>query len=102
MQISDDEDDVHPNVDTPSLFRWRHDARIKREDEEKAEQAKKMAEERLRLQEIEKLEATVSELELIADPDEATQGKLKAARDKVAERKGQQETFEAKELELAE
>lgn len=27
QQISDDEDDTHPNVDTPSLFKWRHEAR---------------------------------------------------------------------------
>ena len=29
-QISDDEDDTHPNIDTPSLFRWRHQARVER------------------------------------------------------------------------
>ena len=31
IDVSDDEDDTHPNVDTPSLFRWRHKARIERE-----------------------------------------------------------------------
>jgi len=30
LQISDDEDDTHPNIDTPSLFRWRHEARVNR------------------------------------------------------------------------
>ena len=30
IEISDDEDDTHPNVDTPSLFRWRHQARLDR------------------------------------------------------------------------
>lgn len=30
FQISDDEDDTHPNIDTPSLFRWRHQARLER------------------------------------------------------------------------
>lgn len=29
-QISDDEDETHPNIDTPSLFRWRHQARVER------------------------------------------------------------------------
>lgn len=29
-KISDDEDDTHPNIDTPSLFRWRHQARLER------------------------------------------------------------------------
>lgn len=37
-QISDDEDDTHPNIDTPSLFRWRHQARIERMEERKREQ----------------------------------------------------------------
>jgi len=30
IEISDDEDETHPNVDTPSLFRWRHQARVER------------------------------------------------------------------------
>lgn len=37
IDVSDDEDDTHPNVDTPSLFRWRHKARIEREEELKKE-----------------------------------------------------------------
>lgn len=39
-KVSDDEDDTHPNVDTPSLFRWRHEARVnrmKKAEEEKQE-----------------------------------------------------------------
>ena len=37
-QISDDEDDTHPNIDTPSLFRWRHQARLERMEERRREQ----------------------------------------------------------------
>jgi len=37
-QISDDEDDTHPNIDTPSLFRWRHQARLERMEERRKEQ----------------------------------------------------------------
>jgi len=37
IEVSDDEDDTHPNVDTPSLFRWRHKARIEREEEMRKE-----------------------------------------------------------------
>lgn len=37
-QISDDEDDTHPNIDTPSLFRWRHQARVERMEERRREQ----------------------------------------------------------------
>ena len=42
LQVSDDEDDTHPNIDTPSLFKWRHEARIQRMEE--LEQKKKDAE----------------------------------------------------------
>jgi cell division cycle protein 37 len=37
IEISDDEDETHPNIDTPSLFRWRHQARIERMEEMKRE-----------------------------------------------------------------
>ena len=37
IEISDDEDDTHPNIDTPSLFRWRHQARLERMEQEKKE-----------------------------------------------------------------
>lgn len=37
FQISDDEDETHPNIDTPSLFRWRHQARVDRMEERKRE-----------------------------------------------------------------
>uniref|UniRef100_A0A0N4ZPE4 Hsp90 chaperone protein kinase-targeting subunit n=1 Tax=Parastrongyloides trichosuri TaxID=131310 RepID=A0A0N4ZPE4_PARTI len=30
IEVSDDEDDTHPNIDTPSLFRWRHQARMEK------------------------------------------------------------------------
>uniref|UniRef100_A0AAQ5Z0R1 Hsp90 co-chaperone Cdc37 n=3 Tax=Amphiprion TaxID=80969 RepID=A0AAQ5Z0R1_AMPOC len=35
IEVSDDEDDTHPNIDTPSLFRWRHQARVERMEEYK-------------------------------------------------------------------
>ncbi|RZF37324.1 hypothetical protein LSTR_LSTR005656 [Laodelphax striatellus] len=37
LQISDDEDETHPNVDTPSLFRMRHRARIERMEKHQRE-----------------------------------------------------------------
>lgn len=37
IEISDDEDDTHPNIDTPSLFRWRHQARLERMEKDKKE-----------------------------------------------------------------
>lgn len=45
IEVSDDEDDTHPNIDTPSLFRWRHQARVEKmkeaEDEKKKFEAEK-------------------------------------------------------------
>lgn len=40
IEISDDEDETHPNIDTPSLFRWRHQARVERMEEQQREQQK--------------------------------------------------------------
>jgi len=37
IEISDDEDDTHPNIDTPSLFRWRHQARVERMEQDRKE-----------------------------------------------------------------
>ena len=45
IQVSDDEDDTHPNVDTPSLFRWRHQARVDRMEQTKEEKDRLKAEE---------------------------------------------------------
>jgi len=40
IEVSDDEDDTHPNIDTPSLFKWRHEARVQRmEDMDKKTEA---------------------------------------------------------------
>lgn len=52
IEISDDEDETHPNIDTPSLFRWRHQARVERMEErrrekEELEQRKKENQRRL-------------------------------------------------------
>ncbi len=46
LQVSDDEDDTHPNVDTPSLFRWRHQARVDRMEETKEEKDQLKTEEK--------------------------------------------------------
>uniref|UniRef100_A0A3P9AHT6 Hsp90 co-chaperone Cdc37 n=1 Tax=Esox lucius TaxID=8010 RepID=A0A3P9AHT6_ESOLU len=54
IEVSDDEDETHPNIDTPSLFRWRHKARVERQVafEEKGEEIQKnMAECKSRLEE---------------------------------------------------
>lgn len=30
IELSDDEEDVHPNIDKDSWFRWKHQARVER------------------------------------------------------------------------
>jgi len=79
IEVSDDEDDTHPNVDTPSLFRWRHQARLdrmkerenewsevrqgKNEHEKKMKQINSMLEsQKLSASEIAQLSATKEEL----------------------------------------
>ncbi|KZC07630.1 Hsp90 co-chaperone Cdc37, partial [Dufourea novaeangliae] len=59
-QISDDEDDTHPNIDTPSLFRWRHQARIERMEEQKREQEEH---ERKKAETLQKLKDTKQKVE---------------------------------------
>uniref|UniRef100_U5EY37 Hsp90 co-chaperone Cdc37 n=1 Tax=Corethrella appendiculata TaxID=1370023 RepID=U5EY37_9DIPT len=50
IEVSDDEDETHPNIDTPSLFRWRHQARVERMQE--ADREKKELEEKKKKNEI--------------------------------------------------
>ncbi|KAG8441325.1 hypothetical protein GDO86_006890 [Hymenochirus boettgeri] len=57
IEVSDDEDDTHPNIDTASLFRWRHQARVERMEQfekEKVELQKGVDECRKKLSECQK------------------------------------------------
>lgn len=78
ITVSDDEDDTHPNVDTPSLFRWRHKARVEREEQLRQER--------------------------IAVDKEGDKLKAKLAKSKVSdeEKKKQLEHWKKKEAEIAE
>ncbi|XP_068277902.1 hsp90 co-chaperone Cdc37 [Nyctibius grandis] len=72
IEVSDDEDETHPNIDTASLFRWRHQARVERMEQfqkEKAELDKgcreckrKLAECQKKLKELEVAEGGKGEL----------------------------------------
>ena len=44
IELSDDEDDVHPNIDKESWFRLKHRSRVEREEKEENDK-KKMNEE---------------------------------------------------------
>ncbi|XP_022518966.2 hsp90 co-chaperone Cdc37 [Astyanax mexicanus] len=77
IEVSDDEDDTHPNIDTPSLFRWRHQARVERMEafqKQGEELEKNLAESRKKLQEVQK---KVQELSL-KSTEEAKQQLVKA------------------------
>lgn len=85
LQISDDEDDTHPNIDTGSLFRWRHQARVERMEEmdkekksfaaKKTETTQKMRDVREKLKkaetekssDVEELKKSLKALELESD-----------------------------------
>lgn len=40
IELSDDEDDVHPNIDKESWFRMKHRSRVEREEREEADKKK--------------------------------------------------------------
>lgn len=61
IEISDDEDETHPNIDTPSLFRWRHQARIERMEEQRQEKEKLDQEKEKTLKNLEETKKKVSE-----------------------------------------
>jgi len=65
IEVSDDEDDTHPNIDTPSLFKWRHEARVQREEELKKKQ-EDVAKEKA------KIEAKLKEVKERVKKEEAT------------------------------
>lgn len=95
IEISDDEDDTHPNVDTASLFRWRHQARLdrmqQRENEWKeVKQGKSTALERMQELEHKMKSQTLSPSEVAT---------LKSTKEELRK---QEEDFKKKEKELLE
>jgi len=103
IEISDDEDDTHPNVDTPSLFKWRHEARIQREKEKREEAAKKNARSKLRVKEVAGIQKQIADLEGSADAaSEGTQAKIKGLTEKMKKLEDEETEFQRKERELQE
>jgi len=94
IEISDDEDDTHPNIDTPSLFRWRHQARLERQ----AEDQRKKAELEKEKQQLEKKNAEIkTKLKEAELKDEKELRKIKLEEEEI---KKQEEEFKRKEEEL--
>ncbi|CAK1545573.1 unnamed protein product [Leptosia nina] len=93
IEISDDEDETHPNIDTPSLFRWRHQARVERMEERKKE---KQEHEQRKAENIRKLNATKKKI-AEAPPDTTDLESLKKS---LAELEQEEKTILKKEEEL--
>ncbi|XP_028409108.1 hsp90 co-chaperone Cdc37-like isoform X2 [Dendronephthya gigantea] len=96
IEVSDDEDETHPNIDTPSLFRWRHQARVEKMDELKKERETVDSEAKMyenRLQEVqEKLKG--------AQLSEKTKD-IEKYKEDLKQIQQQEDHFRKKELELA-
>uniref|UniRef100_A0A914DXL4 Hsp90 chaperone protein kinase-targeting subunit n=1 Tax=Acrobeloides nanus TaxID=290746 RepID=A0A914DXL4_9BILA len=95
IEVSDDEDDTHPNIDTPSLFRWRHQARMERmaqkqQEKEEVEKGKKKA-----LTRLEEIEQKLNDANL----DDKEKVKLSLEKEEI---KRQEDEYEKKEKELEE
>ncbi len=89
IDVSDDEDDTHPNIDTPSLFRWRHQARVEKMAE--AEEEKKKFESEKKQVKQKMFELTTKE------KDEDLAKELKRLRNKDEELRKKEEELEKKE-----
>ncbi|RWS27502.1 hsp90 co-chaperone Cdc37-like protein [Leptotrombidium deliense] len=89
IEVSDDEDETHPNIDTPSLFKWRHEARVNRmaemEEERKAFYAQKQQHDIKRKELKEKLKAASDDdsLKKALSELEIEEKKLKAKEDEL-------------------
>lgn len=88
IEISDDEDDTHPNIDTPSLFRWRHQARIERMEEhrrekEKLDEKKRITERKLKevQEKLKKSDGNLDELKKSMDELEKEQARMRLEED---------------------
>ncbi|CAI2347199.1 unnamed protein product [Caenorhabditis sp. 36 PRJEB53466] len=93
IEVSDDEDDTHPNIDTPSLFRWRHQARLERMAEKKQEKERIEKEKGTANKKMEELEKKFAEANV---DDQALIQK------EIDEIKAQEEAWQKKEAELEE
>ena len=94
IEVSDDEDDTHPNIDTPSLFKWRHEARVQRMEDmknktESVENEKK------------KIEAKLKEVrERVKREEEAGGDNLEDLKKSLSDIEKQRESVSKKEAEV--
>ncbi|KAK3777014.1 hypothetical protein RRG08_008869 [Elysia crispata] len=95
IEISDDEDDTHPNIDTPSLFRWRHQARVERMEEQKKKKESFVNEKQSHQQKVAEMKKKLKEAEEKSASDEFAKLKIQ-----LSELEKQEEEFKKKEEEL--
>lgn len=95
IEISDDEDDTHPNIDTPSLFRWRHQARVERMEEQKKKKENFVHEKQTYQQKVAEMKKKLKEAEEKAASEELAKLKIE-----LSELEKQEEEFKKKEEEL--
>ncbi|CAL2035021.1 unnamed protein product [Caenorhabditis brenneri] len=93
IEVSDDEDDTHPNIDTPSLYRWRHQARLERMAEKKMEKEKIEKDKQTTSKKMEELEKKLANATTDCKDDIQKQ---------IDDVKAQEEAWRKKEAELAE
>lgn len=92
IEVSDDEDDTHPNIDTPSLFRWRHQARVDRTEEHQQEKAELEAKAHVHKKKVQELTSKLKKM-----PVETSSNPLQVEMETL---KKQEEEFKKKEAEL--
>jgi len=77
IELSDDEDDVHPNIDRESWFRMKHRSRVEREEREEVEKKKigvEMKGDNLRIEEITRTLASINNADDSDDELEDVEG----------------------------
>ena len=94
IEVSDDEDDTHPNIDTPSLFRWRHQARVERMKEEEEEKKRFEAQKK---QTKEQFLSVQQKVKSKGESDEEVRKELERIKKKQEELQKKEEELEKKE-----
>ena len=97
IEVSDDEDDTHPNIDTPSLFRWRHQARLERMEQEEKERKEFEEEQRKMKEMLKEAQMKLKKAGEGTDEQKALTKKLKEAKKEEARLRKKEEEILKKE-----
>lgn len=97
IEVSDDEDDTHPNIDTPSLFRWRHQARVERMEDAKKEKDEFMKKKKEFQQEVTQVKEILTKEEKAAQEKKELEAKLAELQRKSEQIKKEEEELKKKE-----